>query len=415
MPRVLLLMTGTTYRADAFVEAAGRAGVDLVIGTDRPQALAFAKPEAHLTLDFETPDSALAAVSAFHASYPVDAALAADDEGVVLAARVARSLGLPGHPPEAAEAARDKRRFRRVMAQAGLSGPRTWTFSSADDARALAEKIEYPCVVKAPTLAASRGIVRADDPAGFIRAFERVAHIVGRLRAPQTGRTPEILVETYLPGDEVALEGLLDAGRLHTLALFDKPDTPEGPFFEETILVTPSRHTAKVRRAVEEEVAGAAAALRLGHGPVHAEARVHGGKATLLELAPRTIGGRCSKALRFAGGLSLEEVVLQHAVGALSRPPGREAAASGVMMIPIPRGGVLRGVRGKDDASRIPGITEIELTHPVGAALVPLPEGSRYLGFIFARGVTPGEVTASLRAAHELLEIDVEPAAESPS
>ncbi|MDH3283580.1 MAG: ATP-grasp domain-containing protein [Acidobacteriota bacterium] len=407
MPRVLLLMTSTTYRAEAFVTAAARTGLDLVVGTDRPQVLAFARPEAHVTLDFDKLDAAVAAIASFHADHPLDAVLATDDDGVVLAARVADRLSLAGNSTEGATAARDKRLFRRVLADAGLPGPRRWTFSAGDDARAVADGVAYPCIVKAPALSASRAVIRADDAAGFVSAFERVARILGRSRAPDTGRTPEILVESYLPGDEIALEGLLTEGRLRTLAIFDKPDPLVGPFFEETILVTPSRHPKDTQRAVADAVTAAAAALGLSHGPVHAEARVEGGAPTLLEIAPRTIGGRCSKALRFAGGVSLEEVVLRHAVGAAYEAPERERDASGVMMIPIPRAGILEGVRGQDDAARVPGITEIELTHAIGADLVPLPEGSRYVGFIFARGEAPEEVVASLKKAHGFLQLDI--------
>jgi biotin carboxylase len=217
-------------------------------------------------------------------------------------------------------------------------------------------------------------------------------------------------VESFIPGVEFALEGLLEDGRLRVLALFDKPDPLDGPFFEETIYVTPSRHPREVQEAIASMAERACAGLGLRHGPLHAELRWNTAGAWFLEAAPRSIGGLCARALRFGeGGVSLEELLLRHALGLDTRGLGREPRASGVMMVPITRAGVLRAVRGQDAAAAVPGIDDVRITIPPGQAVAPPPEGSRYLGFLFARAATADEVERALRASHARLQFEIEP------
>jgi biotin carboxylase len=286
----------------------------------------------------------------------------------------------------------------------------------SDDPEEAAGRVGYPCVLKPTILAGSRGVVRADDPAAFVAAFRRVAAI---LREPETSSlgegATEVLVEDFIPGREVAVEGLLVEGELHVLALFDKPDPLDGPYFEETIYVTPSRLPADVQAAIGAEARWAARALGLTEGPIHAELRVNDEGPWVVEVAARTIGGLCSRSLRFGAGLSLEELVLRHALGIELDSLERERRPAGVMMIPIPRGGVLRSVRGREDALAVPGIEDVTISAHVGQELVPLPEGSRYLGFILARAESPETVEAALRAAHERLDFDVDPPGSTPS
>jgi biotin carboxylase len=266
-------------------------------------------------------------------------------------------------------------------------------------------------VLKPTTLAASRGVIRADDADGFAAAFRRTAAVAidaGAATLDAEGRR-WILVEDFLPGEEVALEGLLTDGVLRVLAVFDKPDPLLGPFFEETLYVTPSRLPPAALSAIAEETSRAAQALGLDHGPVHAELRWNAGRGTMVELAPRSIGGLCSRALRFTAGATLESLLLRHALGDRLLGVERESVASGVMMIPIPMAGTLTTVRGVEAARGIAGIEELRLTIPLGDTLVPLPEGSRYLGFLFARADTPERVEAALRAAHAELTFDIEP------
>jgi biotin carboxylase len=414
MHRLLLLMTTHTYRANAFLDAARRLGVPVTVGSERRQALAAANPAGHLTLDFLAPEEATRVIVESAQETPISGIVAADDDGVILAAMAAAALGLPCHPVSAVEAARNKYRMRQILAGAGLRCPPFWRFGIADDPAAMASQVDYPCVIKPLALSASRGVIRANDPAQFVAAFHRVVAILRQrdMIASPGGAVSEILVETFIPGAEVAVEGLLTSGTLRVLTIFDKPDPLDGPFFEETIYVTPSRFPTSVQDAIVTCTADVAAALGLQHGPIHAELRVNEAGPWMLEIAPRSIGGLCSRTLRFGTGLSLEELLLGHALGFDVDALAREEGAAGVMMIPIPHAGILRQVAGQDEAQEVAGIEDIRISIPIGQEVVPLPEGSRYLGFIFARDHTARGVEAALREAHQRLSFIITPAEE---
>ena len=404
MSRILLILPSATYRAHDFTEAAERLGAELVVASDRRQAMSAFLGDRALVLPLKRPAEAAAKVVEHAARLPIDAVVAVDDQGVKTAALAASELGLKTSDPRAVARTRDKAAMRRALAAAGIRQP---SFRVAEprgqSVGALAAELGFPVVVKPFSLSASRGVIRADDVAGAERAAKRIRGMLdgdGQANAP-------LLVESFVPGAEVAVEGLLRGGELEPLAIFDKPDPLEGPFFEETIYVTPSRLPQATIAAIEATAADAAAALGLTEGPVHAELRVGGDTVTLLELAARSIGGLCSRALRFGAGVSLEEVILRHALGAPLDELERADAASGVMMIPIPRAGVLREVRGQEAARAVPGIVGLEISVAHGREVVPLPEGDRYLGFVFARGDRPEDVEQSLRAAHAALEIDI--------
>jgi biotin carboxylase len=404
--RVLLLLPTATYRAADFLTAARALDAEVIVASDRRLV---SIGDTQLTLDLRRPEAAAEAIAAVAKERPLDAVVAVDDQGVRVAALAAKQLGLPGNPPAAAAATRDKAAMRRALAAAGVPQPEHCTVGPSDDSAAVAAEVGLPCVVKPLLLSASRGVIRADDPPAAAEAAARVRAILA-----EAGEDPEarLLIERYLPGAEVAVEGLLRAGALEPLAVFDKPDPLEGPYFEETIFTTPSRLPGEIVAAVTSTTTDACAALGLREGPVHAELRVHGGHVWMLELAARSIGGLCSRSLRFGVGVSLEEVILRHALGLPLGDLRREAAASGVMMLPIPRAGVLREVRGQDHARAVPGIAGLEISIGHDRPVRPLPEGDRYLGFMFARGETPAQVEDALRAAHARLEIDiVEPAA----
>jgi hypothetical protein len=212
-----------------------------------------------------------------------------------------------------------------------------------------------------------------------------------------------------LPGVEVALEGILERGKLKVLALFDKPDPLEGPFFEETIYVTPSRLPEAVQQAIFVHTDQAVKALGLHHGPIHAELRVNEAGPWLLEVAGRSIGGLCSETLQFGSDISLEELILRQAIGLEVTSLDRDNRANGVMMIPIPETGILKEVTGLAEAEAVAHIDRIEITAAINYPLIPLPEGESYLGFIFAGGETPAEVEAALRQAHTKLRFRIEP------
>ncbi|HYK83024.1 MAG TPA: ATP-grasp domain-containing protein [Gemmatimonadales bacterium] len=403
--RLLLLLPTATYRTAAFVAAARRLAIDLTVASELPSTFEAAQPDRLLTLDFAAPEHAAAQARAFTARFPIHGVVGVDDDTAVIAAAVAGALALRGNPLAAALAARDKHRQRELLAAAGVAVPHFELHSLAEDPAAVAASARYPNVLKPLRLAASRGVIRADDPAGFVAAWSRLAAILAEPDVARCGPwTGQCLVEDFIGGPELAVEGLVTAGRLHVLALFDKPDPLDGPFFEETLYVTPSRLAAEAQRAVAACTQAAVTALGVVEGPVHAELRYNARGPWLIELAARPIGGRCSAVLRFREGGTLEELIVRHALGLPLPSLARESQAAGVMMIPVPRAGVLRGVRGVAAARAVPLVEEVVITAPPGQALVPWPEGSRYPGFIFARGETPEAVAEALRAAHACLE-----------
>jgi len=390
--------------------AARKLKLDVVVGSKRAAMLEDLGDAAFLPFNMHDLEEAVRSVVEFARTTPIDVVVGVDDHTTVVAAVISAALGLPHNPVTAVAAARNKHRMRELLHEQGLPVPRFALFSVDDAPAAITEKIAFPCVVKPISLSASCGVIRANDRDEFVAAFHRVAALLERLGEETLGEgAGKILVEDFVPGREVALEGLLTNGELRVLALFDKPDALDGPFFEETIYVTPSRLAAAVQREVTSCAARAARALGLGEGPVHGELRVSDRGVWVIEIAARSIGGRCSQTLRFAAGLSLEEVILRHALRMDIPSLDREGRAAGVMMLPIPRAGMLEEVRGREEALAVPGIEDLEITALLGDELVPLPEGTRYLGFLIARGETPATVEAALRAAHRRLEFVIAP------
>jgi biotin carboxylase len=407
-PRVLLLLPSTTYQAGAFLEGARRLGADVTVGTDHASVFAASQPDNILALAFRSIDDVTRRITEFAAHHPVAAVFGVDDETAVLAAAAAGALGLRHAEVEACKAARDKFRQRTLLARAGLPVPAFALHRFDEDLARTARPQSYPCVIKPLHESMSRGVMRADDPAGFAQATERLRRIVA-----SNGEEQEFLVETFVPGVELALEGCLEDGRLVVLALFDKPDPLDGPFFAETIYATPSTLSAADRQRVSACVESAARAIGLTRGPVHAEVRLNDAGAWLVELAARPIGGRCSAVLRFGprGSVSLEELLLGAALQGWERGSAgaweRERLAAAVYMIPAPRAGTLRGVTGVDEARRVAHVEDVAITAHVGQALEPLPEGNRYLGFIYARAERSETAAQAVRAAHAKLGFEL--------
>ncbi len=401
MSRLLLLLPTTSWRAEAFLAAGRRLGLDVTVATDRGLVWTAHTPERVIAVDFARPEAAAETVAAFARERPLGAVLGADDDSAVLAAIVARRLGLAHNPLAALEAARDKRLQRDVLSRAGLPVPRHTLCRLDENPAAVGGRVGFPCVIKPRRLAASRGVMRADDAGALAGAMRRLADLLASPEVEACGEWAETaLVEAFVPGREVALEGLLVGGRLRVLALFDKPNPLDGPFFEETIYVTPSRLVGETQAAVADCSERAARALGLERGPVHAELRVNERGPWVIELAARPIGGLCSRALRFGEGVSLEELIVMEALGMETAALAREAQSAGVMMVPIPGAGVLERVEGQEEAARVPGIEQVVITAHPGERLVPFPEGSRYPGFLFARGPDPTAVEAALREAY---------------
>ena len=409
MKRVLFFATTTGYQIRMFGEAAERLGVKLAFATDRCDQLVDPWWDASIPVRFDQHSTIVDAVRAATAVTRIDGVLAVGDRPTVAAAIASQLLGLPGNSPEAANAARDKRLTRERLRAAGLPVPEFTVVSRHQCAREIAHPRSWPVVVKPAVLSGSRGVIRADDEREFIAAIERVQRLLANIdiRALRDPAADDILIESFIPGREYALEGVLHKGSLQTLAVFEKPDPLDGPLFEETIYVTPPRAAGAVVESIRDAIAAAANAIGLEHGPVHAECRVSDGGVFVVEVAARPIGGLCARALSFVGPTgetaSLEELLLRHAIGERLDVWHREQGASGVMMIPIPATGIYRDVRGVDAARAVANVWDVQITAKQDQQLVALPEGASYLGFIFAKGDDPEPVERALRDAHARL------------
>jgi biotin carboxylase len=406
MARALLILPTGTYRAADFIEAAAALNAEIIVASEENMVLADQLGDDFLLIDCSRPDESARRIVELGDRQPLDAIVPVDDQGVLIAALAAEKLGLSHNPPAAVAATRNKVMLRRALAGAEISQPAFELAGPPDDVAALAEVIGYPVVLKPLSMSASRGVIRADNADQTRAAAERIRRIL--MVAGQNPNEP-ILIEEYVPGIELAVEGVLRSGELEVLAFFDKPDPLEGPFFEETLFVTPSRLHPEMLDEVERVAARAIRAIGLREGPVHAELRVDGSRVTFLEVAARSIGGLCGRSLRFGLlGTPLEVVLLRHALGRPLRRVRREDAASGVMMLPIPKSGILSGVHGTDRALEVPGVTEIDITIPPGRRVLPLPEADRYLGFLFASGPTPENVERALRRGFACLDIVID-------
>ncbi len=407
MKRVLLLLPTTGYRNDDFVAAARTLGVEILAAADYCHRLApsWGMP-AIMALHFDQPEQAVEIVLR-SLDGSLDAVLAVDDSGVELAALLCERLGLPGNPADAVRRVRDKLAFRRLLQAQGFPCPDFRHLASGEDPRESVANSRFPVVVKARRLSASRGVIRADDCAALVRAVDRVRAI--QSRADRDARQLGLIIEDFIPGQEYALEGSLERGELTTLALFDKPDPLDGPYFEETLYVTPSRLSAQLQHGIHHAVARACRVAGLVTGPVHAEVRVNAHGIWLLEIAARSIGGLCGRVLTHCLGMSLEERILRQLVGQPVAGSEPLAAAAGVMMIPISQRGIYHGVDGLAAAQSVPGVTAVTIAAQAGQIVAPPPDGASYLGFIFARAVTPAQAEMALRIAHRSLSFDIRP------
>jgi ATP-grasp domain/L-amino acid ligase C-terminal domain 2/ATP-grasp N-terminal domain len=413
--RILILATTTGYQTRSFGEAAEELGVELVFATDRCDQLDDPWRDAAIPIRFYDEETSAHTIVAAAARHPIHGILPLGDRPMVIAARVALALGLPGNSIPAAEASRNKLRSRQVFKQHGLPTPWFLPMPIEGPLQSLGDGIPFPCVVKPLGLSGSRGVMRANNSRELWGAVTRLRALLRQndVRVMRDGLNNGLLIEAFIPGHEYALEGVLERGSLRTLALFDKPDPLDGPFFEETIYLTPPKLDEAGSEAIKQAVARGVRAIGLQHGPIHAECRVNNeGVVIVLEIAGRPIGGLCARALRFVDSsgrpCSHEALLLRHALGERLDSYDREPLASGVMMIPIPARGVYRGVEGLDEARALPGIEDIRITAKLDQIIVPIPEGSSYLGFVFARAATGALVDEALRAAHARLRFRIE-------
>lgn len=414
--RLLLFTSKLGYQARTFDDAAAELGVELIFVTDRCHQLEDPWGDRAIAVHFESPEAASQIVLESQRDLRVDGILALGDRPAVAASYVARRLGIHYNHPAAVEACRSKLRMREIFRDVILPTPWFQSVPIHPPPEPALLGISYPCVLKPLSLSASQGVVRANNRDEFVAAADRLRRLLEspEIRATREAHLDQILVEGYIPGREVALEGLLTDGSLRILAIFDKPDTLEGPYFEETIYVTPSLLPASQQRAIEQCAHNAVRALGLSHGPIHAEFRVEDESVWPLEVAPRPIGGLCARALRFTGknsdtAIGLEELLLRHALNLPGSGLPREPSPSGVMMIPVPKSGILEKVEGEEAVRETPGIRELHITARLRDYVAAWPEGSSYLGFIFAKGKTPEEVETALRQAHAKLQFTLTP------
>jgi hypothetical protein len=403
-PLVALVVPSGSYRATDFVAAARALRVDVVVASDGDVPMGDIGRSRSLTIDFLRPEWSASRIA--NIKPPPDAVIAVDDQGVLISAQASAILGIPSNPVLAATATRDKVRMRGLLSAADVPQP-VFRVALPGTVARQADELGYPCVVKPPGLSASRGVIRVDTESEAAAAEERIRNIVA-----DAGGDPdvELLVEAFIPGPEVAVEGMIVGGELAILAILDKPDPLDGPFFEETMFVTPSRHTPAIQGEIVDVVGVATRALGLVSGPVHAELRIGPGGVVLIEVAARPIGGLCGRALTFGLlGESLESVIIRSALGLPGTGLDGAAAATGVMMIPIPSPGRLIAIEGVATALAVEGVNEFDQTIPNGKIVHPLPEGSRYLGFLFATGTSPDDVERSLRIATDMLNVAIEP------
>ena len=409
-----MLSTTTGYQLRSFGDAAERLGIELVFGTDRCHSIDDPWRDQAIAVRFDAGDASAPALIDEARARGVHGVIAVGDRPVTLAARVAQALGVPGNPPDAAAASANKLEARERFERAGLVTPWHFAVPPGADLHEAADRARYPAVVKPLGLSGSRGVIRADSRQELIAALWRVRSLLARpdVRAMRLATDGTALVERYMDGREYAIEGLLTLGTFRALAIFDKPDPLDGPFFEETIYVTPSALPAPEREAMVAEVARAARALGLWHGPVHAECRLTSDGVFVLEVAARPIGGLCSRVLRFgsSGEIPLEELLLRHASGEDVRALEREPLASAVMMMPIPKRGIFKRVDGEDAARAVPHVEEVRVTAKRDQLLEPLPEAGSYLGFIFARAAAPKAAEDAVREAYSRLAFTIDQA-----
>ncbi|MGH9773616.1 MAG: ATP-grasp domain-containing protein [Candidatus Acidiferrales bacterium] len=410
--RVLILASKLGYQTRGFADAAEKLGAEIVFATDRCHKLEDPWGDGALPLQFERPEESAEEIARAMGAHPPNTILALGDRATTAAACAARALGLPGNSPESAAICRNKLRQRETVRKAGLPVPEFFAISLDEEIERILPRVGFPCVLKPLGLAASQGVIRADDERSFAAALNRIRALLEspEIQVLREPGTEQVLVEKYIPGKEFAIEGLMTEGRLRVLAIFDKPEPLEGPYFEETIYVTPSRLADAAQTELCECARKTVRALGLQHGPLHAEFRMNERGPWVLEAAARPIGGLCSRALRFGPEkISLEELLLRHALGLAGSELEREAQASGVMMIPVPRSGIFEGVKGLEEAEKLSGVEEIRITVRLKDYIAAWPEGSSYLGFIFARAEKPNEVEEALHKAHARMQFVFSP------
>jgi biotin carboxylase len=404
---ILLIAPHRSYRLAPFINAARKLGLHVLIASEGEYSL-VQEIATGIHIEFADPEAAKQRLLDVHRQTPYQAVLGIDDFSVALASDVASQLGLKHNAAEASRLTQRKDLARQCLQQAGVVVPWHTKIDVTDNLTEQFSEAVFPLVLKPLGLSASRGVIRVNDLQEAVAACQRIAAITQDSDMPDEIKT-KLQAERFISGDEVAYEGLLHDGVLQQLAIFDKPDPLEGPFFEETYYIAPSRLPETLQKRIHATVMQACAAYGLTNGPIHAELRIDAqGKVWVIEVAARTIGGECARMLELATQQTLESVVLHQALGQ-SVEVNHIQGGAGVLMIPIPREGVLRRIEGVLAARAVPYIDEVVFSIREGEKLVPLPEGGSYLGFIYATAPSPEQAEQALREAHACLNIVTAP------
>lgn len=408
--RVLVIAPHGSYRTASYIQAANKLNIDVLIASQGKHSIVSDYVQG-LHIDFQNEEHAIKTVLSEAKNRSFAGIIGTDDATIELAARIAEKLNLPHNAPDAVKVAQRKDLSRLKLLDSRLNLPK---FNLLTTQLALSEQeinVTYPAVVKPVALSASRGVIRVNDEQELAQAVARIKTMLANEQHIEACVRETLLLEEFIPGKEVAIEAMLHNGELEILTIFDKPDPLNGPYFEETYYVTPTSFSVKTQQAIKQTVTTACAAYGLTEGPVHAECRINEQGVWLIEVAARTIGGMCGRLLSLGTGYSLEELVLLHAMGERTevKSLNENEKGLGVLMIPIPKAGVLKRVEGLLEAQRIPFVTEVSIEVRDGYELIPLPEGSSYLGFIFSQAPTVGEAEQALRSAHDCLNIVIAP------
>ncbi|GMT40342.1 MAG: phosphoribosylglycinamide synthetase [bacterium] len=403
--RVLLVSPPESYRIQPYVRAAISLGIDVNLASQGEWAIS-SPHSAGIDVPLQDHRAALTTLVELFKQRQYDAVIGTDDSTLELAAKLAKKIGLQQNPPTAVRLARRKDLSRQCLHQAGIQVPAFSVVEVSEHQLPDKPHFGFPCVIKPLALSGSRGVIRANSYEGLNQGIQRSLKIISE----QTDlyEKTHLLLEQFIPGREFAIEGILSDGQLDVLAVFDKPDPMEGPYFEETYYISPARVTLNEKQILVETAQNACRAFGLVTGPVHAECRLNKQGAWLIELAARTIGGLCSRLLSFGTGYSLEQLVLANAIG-LELPLELNDGAAGVLMLPTEEAGILRRVEGVMKAEKVPYIDDIEISLREGYHVFPLPEGMSYLGFIFSTAPDSDKVEQALRDAHALLNPVIAP------
>ena len=407
---VILIIPSASYRTSAFITAVKKLDLKVLVISDKSQVFSGKYPDNLIIMNFHHWKDRLDEISEWSERNGLKAVIGVDEESIVLAANISNYLNKEHNPVDSVLLTKNKYLMRIELKKAGICSPWFKRFPVHESPKKIINEIIFPCVIKPTFLSASRGVIRVNTIKELSDGFKTLNDLLSleEIRKRGGDQSDWILVEEYIPGKEVAIEGIVSEGKLKVLAVFDKPEPLVGPTFEETIFVTPSILPEKTLYSLFETAEIAVNTLGIVKGPVHIEIRINSSGNYILECASRSIGGICSNVLEFHGGMSLEELILRSYLGRNVEKTKLTDTARGVMMMPNEKSGILKEIRGVEDALNVKGVTDLQITLKPGENLEPLPKGDRYLGFIFAEDKDQELVIKALKNAWSKIAVVLE-------